>query len=271
MPELPEVEVTRRGFADLIQGAQIRSIGLGKPLRWPLGCSDFELVGQKINRVDRRGKYLIIQLQRGVLLVHLGMSGSLRFAQELPPPGPHDHFTLTTSSGVLRLHDPRRFGAVVYSKGLDQEPASTLLAKLGTEPLSDEFTADKFVQAMQQRRQQIKQVLLSGQPVVGVGNIYACEVLFLAGINPRSKACRVAKHRLHKLHSAIRDVLGRAVEQGGSSLRDFAAVDGEHGTFLNKAQVYGREGLPCRACATPVRKVSQGQRSSYFCPNCQRG
>jgi len=270
MPELPEVEVTRRSFAQGIAGAAIVGVRLGKPLRWPLGCGAERLAGQRVLEVRRRGKYLLVQLGDGLLLMHLGMSGSLRFAHDLPAPGPHDHFDLVTTRGVLRLHDPRRFGAVVFADSEDAPVARKLLDGLGMEPLSDGFTLDAFHEGLRATRAPIKQVLLGGKVVVGVGNIYASEVLFLAGIRPTTAARAIGGVRVRRLHQAIREVLARAVERGGTTLKDFSNADGDPGHFQLEARVYGREGLPCLACGTPVRGLKQGQRSTYFCPRCQR-
>lgn len=270
MPELPEVEVTRRSFADAIAGAQIEAVMMGKPLRWSLGCNPESLVGLQVLGIRRRGKYLLIDLTAGLLLLHLGMSGSVRFGRNLPPAGAHDHFDLVTTHGTLRLHDPRRFGAVVYAQS-EMDPVSVkLLGKLGMEPLSEEFSLVVFQAGMKRSRMPVKQLLLAGQLVVGVGNIYASEVLFLAGIRPTTSAMRIGPARVRKLHTAIQSVLARAVELGGSTLRDFSNAHGSAGHFQAQAQVYGREGLPCHACGTPIRLVRQGQRSTYFCPRCQR-
>jgi formamidopyrimidine-DNA glycosylase len=269
MPELPEVEVTRLGFASRIEGATITDSIWGKPLRWPLGCDPAALVGRRVTGVGRRGKYLLIHLDQGLLLVHLGMSGSLRFADALPAPGPHDHFTLQTTRGQLRLHDPRRFGAVVFARGPDDDIARKLLGKLGVEPLSDEFTPADFVARMQELRAPIKQALLAGEVVVGVGNIYACEALFLAGIRPTTAARAVGARRLARLHASIRAVLTQAVAAGGSTLRDFSGSDGHSGHFQTQASVYGREGQPCVNCGKAVRRLLQGQRSTYYCAGCQ--
>ncbi len=270
MPELPEVEVTRRSFADRIVGARIESVRLGRPLRWPLGLAPQALVERSIVQVRRRGKYLLLQLDEGVLLLHLGMSGSLAFRAACDEPGPHDHFDLVTSQGVLRLHDPRRFGAVVWSASVEVDPARKLLAGLGTEPLDDGFDAAAFHAALRLRRAPIKQVLLAGDVVVGVGNIYASEALFVAGIRPTLRANRLSRPRADRLHAAIRAVLQRAVEHGGSTLRNFSSATGESGHFQLQAAVYGRAGQPCPQCGTPVRQIRQGQRSSFFCPQCQR-
>lgn len=302
MPELPEVEVTRLSFADRIAGARVLGLRLGKPLRWPLGCEPGLLVGARVAQVRRRGKYLLLDLARdsvagrvlplpgqgaddgadeadgsppgpapcAVLLLHLGMSGSLAFAPELPPAGVHDHFDLHTDRGWLRLHDPRRFGAVVWAEAGEADPvAAKLLGGLGAEPLTQAFEAGAFHAALQRRRAPIKQALLAGDIVVGVGNIYASEALFLAGIRPTTLAHRISLARATRLHAAIRDVLARAVERGGSTLRDFVSAEGRSGYFQLEAMVYGRAGEACRVCGTAIRQIRQGQRSTFFCPTCQ--
>lgn len=270
MPELPEVEVTRLSFAGAISGARVLAVRLGKPLRWPLACVPDQLRDRQVLSVGRRGKYLLVELSEGLLMIHLGMSGSLRFDKGLPTPGPHDHFDLVTSAGTLRLNDPRRFGAVVYADSLIDPHALKLLGKLGVEPLSDGFDASQFYVALRARKAAIKQVLLAGDVVVGVGNIYASEALFLAGIRPTASAARLSRPRVARLHGAIRDVLTRAVERGGSTLRDFSNADGQSGYFQLEAMVYGRVGLPCKVCATPIRMIRQGQRSTFYCPQCQK-
>jgi formamidopyrimidine-DNA glycosylase len=269
MPELPEVEVTRRSFADRIAGATIRALQLGKPLRWPLGCEPATLAGQRVLGVRRRGKYLLMDLERGVLLWHLGMSGSLRLLEVAGAPGPHDHADLVTDRGVLRLHDPRRFGAVVFAPGQDSAVAQRLLGRLGLEPLEAGFTLAAFADGLRQRRAPIKQVLLAGDVVVGVGNIYASEALFLAGIHPTRAASRIGRERVERLRQAIVSVLARAVELGGSTLRDFSNAQGETGHFQLSAAVYDREGQPCPHCRAAIRRIVQGQRSTYYCPQCQ--
>ena len=270
MPELPEVEVTRLSFVDRIAGATVQAARMGKPLRWPLGCSSDSLLGKKVLTVRRRGKYLLVDFDHGLLILHLGMSGSLRFESGLTPHGVHDHFDLVTSRGTLRLHDPRRFGAVVYAESGDDPSATKLLGKLGVEPLSDNFDVTAFYSGLKDRRAPIKQVLLSGKLVVGVGNIYASESLFLAGIRPTTRAVKLSRPRVKRLHQAIRDVLLRAVSTGGSTLRDFSSADGESGHFQLEAMVYGRDGLPCRVCATAIKVIRQGQRASFYCPVCQK-
>lgn len=270
MPELPEVEVTRLSFARQIAGARVLQAWLGKPLRWPLGCPTAQLVGQTVHAVRRRGKYLLLDLDGGLLLIHLGMSGSLVFARDLPPRANHDHFELMTSQGQLRLHDPRRFGAVVFAESEQSPIATKLLGRLGMEPLTDQFDAGVFSRGLKLRRSAVKQVLLAGDLVVGVGNIYACEALFHAGIRPTIRAHRLSVARANRLHQCIRDVLARAVEKGGSTLRDFSSATGESGHFQLEAAVYGRAGQPCGVCGTPISLMKQGQRSTYFCHSCQR-
>ena len=270
MPELPEVEVTRLSFFEKIAGAKVESVRLGKALRWPLGCATEDLVGRTVLTVRRRGKYLLIDFDQGLLLVHLGMSGSLSFAKNLPSSGNHDHFQMVTTQGTLRLHDPRRFGAVVYADNEAAPIAHKLLGKLGVEPLSDDFDLKQFSTQLKRRKAAIKQVLLAGDVVVGVGNIYASEALFMAGIRPTLSASLLSRARVVKLHAAIRDVLARAVAKGGSTLRDFSSASGENGYFQLDAMVYGREGQPCKVCGTTIKSLRQGQRSTFYCPNCQK-
>jgi len=270
MPELPEVEVTRLSFAEAIAGAKVVSVHLGKALRWPLGCRVATLAGRTVQAVRRRGKYLLIDLDQGLLLVHLGMSGRLRFATHLPAAGPHDHFEMVTTHGTLRLTDPRRFGAVVYAASEDAPMARKLLGKLGMEPLSQGFELVRFQAELKRRKAAIKQVLLAGDVVVGVGNIYASEALFLAGIRPTLSAARLTRARAARLHAAIGDVLARAVAKGGSTLRDFSSADGQSGHFQFETMVYARTGQACQVCGTPIKTLRQGQRSTFYCPHCQK-
>ena len=271
MPELPEVEVTRLSFAQAIAGATVRSVRLGKALRWPLGCPVASLTGRTVRAVRRRGKYLLIDLDQGLLLLHLGMSGHLSFTGQLPSAGQHDHFEMVTSQGTLTLNDPRRFGAVVYADSQDAPAARKLLDKLGMEPLAEDFDIEQFQTGLKRRKAAIKQVLLAGDLVVGVGNIYASEALFRAGIRPTVSAARLSRARVAKLHGAIREVLARAVAKGGSTLRDFASANGERGHFQLEAMVYGRQGQACRVCGTVIKSLRQGQRATFYCPNCQKG
>jgi formamidopyrimidine-DNA glycosylase len=279
MPELPEVEVTRQSFASRILGAKVLSLRMGKPLRWPLGCDPGRMEGALVGPVLRRGKYLWLPLAVsgapfGVppegLLIHLGMSGSLTFARSMAPSGPHDHFELDTSEGLLRLTDPRRFGAVVWGASMDSGLPARLLSGLGLEPFDEALTGAYLHQRLKGRKVSIKQALLAGDIVVGAGNIYACEALFMAGIDPQLAAGRVSRPRCDRLVQAVQDVLRQALALGGSSLRDFKDAYGSQGHFQLSTRVYGREGEPCRTCATPVRRMVQGQRSTFFCPVCQK-
>lgn len=288
MPELPEVEVTRRGLEPALRGASIRRVRMGKPLRWPLGVDPGTLQGACFRAPLRRGKYLWLGLggpdqvpdqapdepsDRGGLLIHLGMSGALQWSDAVDPDaplGPHDHFWCLTDRGTLRLQDPRRFGAVVWSPALTQAPAAPLLARLGVEPLGEAFSGALLHRCFEGRRVAIKQALLAGDVVVGVGNIYCSEALFLAGIDPRTPAGDLGARRCERLARAIQEVLTQAIALGGSSLRDFRSAHGVNGAFQLEARVYGREGEPCRTCGSPVRRLVQGQRASYHCARCQR-
>jgi formamidopyrimidine-DNA glycosylase len=277
MPELPEVEVTRRGIAGPLAGARVLAARLGKPLRWPLGRAPEALAGALVGGAERRAKYLWLPLARagqaeGGLLLHLGMSGSLAWlpGAAVGAPGPHDHFDLVTDRGTLRLNDPRRFGAVLWSPGLDAAPAAPLLAKLGAEPFDAALTAERFHAALQRRRAPVKAVLLDGSVVVGAGNIYACEALFAAGIHPALRADRISRPRAARLLAALRDTLARALALGGSTLRDFSDVHGVAGAYQAAAAVYGRAGQPCPRCGAPIVRRLMAQRSTYFCAACQR-
>lgn len=272
MPELPEVEITRQSFASRIEGARITAVRTGKPLRWPLGCPASSLVAQTVGTVQRRGKYLWVPLEHGGLLMHLGMSGSLAFREgsDHPPAGSHDHFDLETTQGLLRLTDPRRFGAVVWSTGLTEGAAARLLASLGLEPFDPAFTGAHLHAALKRRRVSVKQALLAGDIVVGAGNIYACEALHAAGIDPRIRSDRLSRPRCERLAEAVRETLARALALGGSTLRDFRDAHGMAGQFQMHAGVYGRAGESCTRCHGTVRRIVQGQRATYFCGGCQR-
>jgi formamidopyrimidine-DNA glycosylase len=280
MPEMPEVEVTRQSFAAAIEGALVQRVVLGAPLRWPLGVAPETLEGARVGAAQRRGKYLWLPLRQTAhpeagLLMHLGMSGALSFwpaqqEQGAPALGKHDHFDMRTSRGVLRLNDPRRFGAVLWSSSIDHAPAQPLLARLGAEPFDTTFTAAQFHAALRKRKASVKQALLAGDIVVGAGNIYACEALFAAGVDPRLRSHRLSLPRATRLLDAVRHTLAQAVALGGSTLRDFRDAHGMAGQYQAQAQVYGREKLPCLRCAAPVRRIVQGQRATYFCPVCQR-
>lgn len=289
MPELPEVEVTRLSFCERIDGATVMGVRLGKPLRWPLGIEPSRLVSRRVGPVSRRGKYLWLALPPAPdpeppagpgatpalndaqgLLLHLGMSGSLAFAVHPPEPGPHDHFDLVTDRGTLRLTDPRRFGAVVWSPAQAEGMAGKLLATLGLEPFDLAFDGAHLHAALQRRRVAVKLALLGGDIVVGAGNIYACEALFAAGIDPRTRSDRLSRPRCQRLAQAIRETLAAALALGGSTLRDFRDAHGMAGQFQLSARVYGRAGEPCTVCGTTVRRLVQGQRSTFFCPLCQK-
>lgn len=282
MPELPEVEVTRQSFATRIADAVVIDVRVGKPLRWPVGVDLASLRGQRVGEVTRRGKYLWLSLhavptaspavsaQDSGLLMHLGMSGSLAFVAQPGPPGAHDHFDLVTDRGTLRLTDPRRFGAVVWSEAMDAGMAGKLLSTLGVEPLDAVFDGPYLHAALKRRRVAVKLALLGGDIVVGAGNIYACEALFTAGIDPRTRSDRLSGPRCQRLAQAIRRTLETALALGGSTLRDFRDAHGMAGQFQLSADVYGRAGEPCRVCATKVRRIVQGQRSTFFCPTCQK-
>lgn len=259
-----------------IEGATVLHARLGKPLRWPLGVPPEALIGARVGAVTRRGKYLWLPVATadtvaGGLLLHLGMSGSLAFSNaHSAPVGAHDHFDLQTDRGLLRLTDPRRFGAVVWSEAFDAGPAAKLLAGLGLEPFDPRFNGEHLHAGLSGRRVAVKLALLAGDIVVGAGNIYACEALFLAGIDPRLPAARLSRPRAARLALAVRGVLARALDAGGTTLRDFKDAHGVAGSFQMQAQVYGREGLACFICATPIRRIVQGQRSTFFCPQCQK-
>ena len=271
MPELPEVEISRRSFAEALQGAQLQSLQLGKPLRWPLGVAPEQLVGARLGLAERRGKYIWLPLgDAGGLLLHLGMSGALALDDGSTPLGPHQHAALLTDRGRLVLTDPRRFGAVVWSPSIDQDPARKLLAGLGAEPFDPLLTASALRKAWVGRRVAVKQALLAGDVVVGAGNIYACEALFLAGIRPSTPAGRVSLARCERLLAAVREVLAKALELGGSTLRDFSDAHGVAGAYQQQAGVYGREGKACTRCGATIKRIVQAQRSTYYCPSCQR-
>jgi formamidopyrimidine-DNA glycosylase len=274
MPELPEVEISRRSFAEALQGARLQALRLGKPLRWPLGVPPEQLAGARLGLAERRGKYIWLPLgergNAGGLLIHLGMSGALALDDGSAPLGPHQHVALLTDRGRLVLTDPRRFGAVVWSPAIDQDPARKLLAGLGAEPFDPLLTATALRKAWAGRRVAVKQALLAGDVVVGAGNIYACEALFLAGIRPTTPAGRVSLARCERLLAAVREVLAKALELGGSTLRDFSDAHGVAGAYQQQAGVYGREGQACTRCGATIKRVVQAQRSTYFCPGCQR-
>jgi len=272
MPELPEVETTLRGVLPHVADREIvRVLVRDARLRWPVTANlGGELEGRCIIDGRRRAKYLLFQLNGGgTLLVHLGMSGSLRISEPEVPYRKHDHVVLEFAGGTqMRFHDPRRFGAVLYVP--DQPETHDLLRELGPEPLSDAFSPQHLAASCQGKTASIKTVIMDAHVVVGVGNIYACEALYMAGIRPSKPAGRVPKPALARLVAAIREVLAASIEQGGTTLRDFLRENGEPGYFKQSLRVYDREGEPCRNCNTPVKRIVLGQRSTFFCPRCQK-
>lgn len=269
MPELPEVEVTRRGIAPHLVGRTIAAVTVREPrLRWRIPDAVRALAGREVRAVTRRGKYLLLDCGDGHLIVHLGMSGSLRLVAAGTPPGKHDHFDLGIGNQLLRLRDPRRFGAVLWTA---QPPeAHPLIRHLGIEPLSRALDGRRLHALTRGHRTAIKQFLMDGRHIVGVGNIYASESLFLAAIHPRTRANRLSAQRSARLARAIKDTLRTAIRAGGSSLRDFVGSDGAPGYFQRRAWVYDREGQDCRRCGAQIRRMVQGQRATYYCPGCQR-
>lgn len=274
MPELPEVETTRRGLDAVISGHQLKAIRVHHhQFRWPVPANLNEtLQGYTLQACLRRGKYLLLQFEHGVLIIHLGMSGSIRRVA----PGEfllkHDHVEFIFDNAEFRLNDPRRFGAVLWHPAETGNIQShTLLANLGIEPFDPQFTAAYLHQMLQNRQSAIKTVLLSGDIVVGVGNIYASESLFRARINPKTAAGSISLARCKRLHQAILQTLNAALESGGSTLKDYTGTNGEVGAYFEiHAAVYDKAGLPCKVCATPITKIIQGQRATYYCPKCQR-
>lgn len=270
MPELPEVETTLRGIQPHLASHRIAEIVVRETrLRWPVEPGIRNAEGQLCTCLDRRGKYLLIHLERGGLLIHLGMSGSLRILSEPRPPGKHDHFDICLHGGTrLRFNDPRRFGALLWvDNDFSDHP---LLRDLGPEPLSGAFSAEYLHRRARGRKVAVKNFIMNGHIVVGVGNIYASEALFMAGIHPQRAAGRISRQRYMALTDAIRDVLERAIRQGGTTLQDFSTSDGSPGYFTQELLVYGRTGNPCFQCGVAIKKAIIGQRSSFYCPACQR-
>lgn len=270
MPELPEVEVTRRGLSaslpgHLVTGADVRERRLRQPVPADLAST---LEGQRLARIDRRGKYLLMRFDHGTLLVHLGMSGGLRVLPLQSPARKHDHIDIRFEHALLRYSDPRRFGLVLWIAG--KRDAHPLLDSLGIEPFGADFTGAWLHRATRGRRCAIKQLLMDSHVLVGVGNIYASESLFRAGIRPGTAAHRLARTRCDRLVDAVRETLTDALAAGGSTLRDFLSADGEPGYFQQQYFVYGRDGAACRVCGMAIRTVRQGQRSTFYCPVCQK-
>jgi formamidopyrimidine-DNA glycosylase len=271
VPELPEVETTRRGIAAHVEGQRVRAmIVRDGRLRWPVPPElPAWIAGKRIERLERRSKYLLLKCDDGWLILHLGMSGSLRVVPAERPAAAHDHVDIVLESGqALRLRDPRRFGAVLFERG--ELMQHKLLRGLGPEPLEREFTADWLYQRTRGRSAPIKNVLMDNHVVCGVGNIYANEALFRAGIHPGRQAGRISRERYQKLVDGVRHTLRAAIRAGGSSLRDFVQADGSSGYFQQRHLVYGREGNKCKVCGTTIKAVRIGQRSAFYCPRCQR-
>ena len=269
MPELPEVETTRRGIAPLVTGRHVAQVVVrdGR-LRWPVAPDlDARLRGERLERVDRRGKYLLFRFAQGCLIAHLGMSGSLRVLDAQTPPAPHDHIDLVFDSHqALRLRDPRRFGAVIWSADPANHP---LLKNLGPEPLGPALTAEYLATRARGRRRAIKDFLMDAHTVVGVGNIYASEALFAAGVRPTRAAGRLTRREWARVVDAIRATLNEAIQAGGTTLRDFSQADGRPGYYRHALKVYGRAGQPCLSCGRAIVPRIIGQRASFYCPGCQ--
>jgi formamidopyrimidine-DNA glycosylase len=271
MPELPEVETTRRGLEPHLAGQTILRLTVhDHRLRWPVDARlPQTLAGQHVKSVERRAKYLLVRLTHGTVLWHLGMSGSLRIVPSDLPVELHDHIDLTLTSGhTVRFNDPRRFGSLIYVTGDPQ--AHPLLAKLAPEPFDPAFDAQYLWRVSRRRKVSVKQLIMNGQVVTGVGNIYASEVLFQAGIRPRRQSRSLTRAETTRLVAAIRKVLKQAIRVGGTTLRDYVNPQGNPGYFRQKLFVYERDDEPCRNCGTPIRSFTQGQRSTYYCPTCQR-
>jgi len=269
VPELPEVEVSRMGVSAHLDGRVISNIVVRTPkLRWDIPTSQLQsLIGHQIVRVSRRAKYLVIETAGGDIIIHLGMSGSLRVIDKDVALKKHDHVDIAVGNKVLRLNDPRRFGAVLFS---DIDTAHAVFAKLGPEPLTDDFNSGHLIAKCAKRKAAIKLVIMDNPVVVGVGNIYANEALFLSGIHPQTPANQVTKKQLKSLTTVIKEVLAAAIKQGGTTLKDFSQTDGKPGYFAQSLYVYGRGGQKCLKCESTLEEVKLGQRASVFCPQCQR-
>lgn len=271
MPELPEVETTKRGILPHLKETRIQAVIIRNySLRWPVQTDLAEILHhQQIHDVRRRAKYLLLDLDSGTLLIHLGMSGSLRILTADIAPEKHDHIDWLLDNGkVMRFKDPRRFGSVQFCQSDIQ--LHPLFASLGPEPLENEFSDDYFSNSCKGRKRSIKQHIMDHHIVVGVGNIYACEALFLSGIHPKTVTGKLSRKRLKILTEYIVKVLKRAIDNGGTTLKDFSKADGKPGYFAQQLNVYGRTNEPCPVCKTPIKKITQGQRSTFYCPRCQK-
>ena len=270
MPELPEVETTLRGIAAHVAGKRIKSIVVRVPqLRWPVPKAVERAIGQRVNGIRRRAKYLMLDTDTGSIVLHLGMSGSLTIQSLEKPVQKHDHLDIVfEDQRCLRLNDPRRFGACLW-QDID-EPQLEILKNLGPEPLSDVFDGQRLYNLSRGRSGAVKNFIMTNAVVVGVGNIYANEALFRSGIDPRRAAGRVSRTRYNMLSEQIKNVLAEAIEKGGTTLRDFLGADGKPGYFRIQLKVYGRAGEPCQKCETTIRSIRIGQRNTFYCPQCQR-
>jgi formamidopyrimidine-DNA glycosylase len=270
VPELPEVETTLRGIEPYLTGHTIKKIIVTQPrLRWPIPPEITRLEGAKILELQRRAKYLLVSTDRGHMIWHLGMSGSMRILPRQMPKNPHEHVIVWLDDGnSLRFRDPRRFGALLLT--YDDPMQHRLLSLLGPEPLSDAFNARYLYQSCRHRKTAIKNLIMDSHVVVGVGNIYACESLFSCGINPKTSATRISEKRIQGLVAAIKSILKQAINQGGTTLQDFIQADGKPGYFSQSLQVYGRENQACVSCLHPVKRITQGQRSTFYCTQCQK-
>jgi len=269
MPELPEVETTCRGIAPHITGKRVTRVIVRNPnLRWRVsGRLVKDLSGQTINAVSRRAKYLLLQTDAGTAILHLGMSGSLCLVKSTAVVGKHDHVDIVFGKTALRLTDPRRFGSLHWTR---RPPGQhRLISPLGPEPLADTFTGDYLYQASRNRKVAIKQFIMNSHIVVGIGNIYASEALYMAGIHPQRAAGKISLKKSRLLAEVIKEVLNDSIAQGGTTLRDFVNGDGKPGYFKQQLNVYGKAGEPCISCQVTIREIRQGQRSTFYCPKCQ--
>jgi len=269
MPELPEVETTKRGIQPYVEGLKVTAVTLrAKKLRWPIPSNiKLNLIGQTFSSISRRAKYLLLENEKGFLIIHLGMSGSLRIVDTSTPATKHDHVDIVFKQHILRFRDPRRFGAFLWTK---QNPSQhKLLKSLGPEPLCDDFNAEHLYRHSRQRKLSIKEFIMNSHIVVGVGNIYATEALFISKIHPTRPAGKVSLARYKLLVEAIKQVLTKAIQSGGTTLRDFTQEDGKPGYFQQELHVYGRAKLPCVVCSHTLRAIKQGQRTTTYCTQCQ--
>ena len=269
MPELPEVETTTRGLAPHVTGQTVTTVNIYQPqLRWPIPSELKQLEGQTSDDITRRAKYMLWSFPQGSVVMHLGMSGTMRVVDAETPLKKHDHFEVVFANGkALRLNDPRRFGAVLWQ---EKNTELSIIHSLGPEPLSNDFDGDYLHQKLAKRKGAIKNAIMTNAVVVGVGNIYASESLFLSGIHPKRAANRVSKERCQLLANNIKLGLKKAIQQGGTTLKDFTQADGSPGYFAQHLNVYGREGESCSQCQSIIKNITLGQRSSFYCPQCQR-